>query len=140
MLIIRILTFLFAVLMVSQALLINNATKGFISRADKLEGKSVAESQLIINKGEVEICIENHSTLRPLIFFINGDAIVTPRGKSIKIEVKNGDIVEVSGAGLSDTAILKVTSASDNIVVPEPGKIIYVSNNLAMIDRIRLKQ
>jgi len=40
---------------------------------------------------------------------------------------------------LNDTAVLKVTAVSDSITVPEPGKLVYVKDNLVMIDRIRIK-
>ncbi|HOE57490.1 MAG TPA: hypothetical protein PLL98_02625 [Bacillota bacterium] len=138
-LITRLVAILFAVLIASQALLMNNTAKTFISRTDKYEGKAIAESQLFIKKGEIEIYIENYQTLRPLIFYVNGDSIVAPAARSIKLAVKNNDVIEVSGAGLPDTAILKITSVSNNIVVPEPGKLIYVNDNLEMIDRVRLR-
>jgi hypothetical protein len=55
------------------------------------------------------------------------------------LQVKNNDIIEVSGAGFNDTAALKVTAVSENMAVPELGKLVYVNKNLVMIDRVRLK-
>ena len=133
------LVLLFTVLIISQFLLMNETAKTFISRTDKLEGKSIADSQLFIKKGEIEISIENYSTLKPLVFYVNGDSVETPESKSIKLQVKDSDVIEVSGAEYNDTAILKVTALSGNITVPELGKLIYVNNNLVMVDRVRLK-
>lgn len=135
----KILILLFTLLIVSQALLINQAVKTFISRTDKLEGKSIDDSNQFIKKGEIDISIENYSTLEPLIFYVNGDIVNAPAGKSIKLQVKNSDVIEVSGKSFNDTAILKVTAVSDNITVPEPGKLIYVNKNLVMVDRVRIK-
>ncbi|MDD4503458.1 MAG: hypothetical protein PHS15_01360 [Clostridiaceae bacterium] len=135
----KMLVLLFALLIVSQALLMNQAAKTFISRTDKLEGKSISDTNLFIKKGEIEISIENYSTLTPLVFYVNGDSVNTPAGKSIKLQVKNNDVVEVSGVEFNDTAILKVTAVSDNIIVPELGKLIYVNKNLEMVDRVRIK-
>lgn len=131
--------FLFALLIVTQSLLINRTAKTFISRTDKLEGESITDSYVFIKKGELEISIENHSTLNPLIFYVNGDKVDDPIGKSIMLQVKNNDIIEVSGAGFNDTAALKVTAVSENMAVPELGKLVYVNKNLVMIDRVRLK-
>jgi hypothetical protein len=131
--------FLFALLIVTQSLLINRTAKTFISRTDKLEGESITDSYVFIKKGELEISIENHSTLNPLIFYVNGDKVDDPIGKSIMLQVKNNDIIEVSGAGFNDTAALKVTAVSENMAVPELGKLVYVNKNLVMVDRVRLK-
>lgn len=135
----RILILLFAIFLVSQVILMNQTLKTFISRTDKLEGKSIADSQLFIKKGEIEISVDNYSILRPLVFYVNGESIKTPDGKSIELQVKENDVLEVSGAECSDTLVLKVTGVSDDIMVPELGKLIYVNNNLVMIDRVRLK-
>lgn len=135
----RILIILIAVFMVSQVILMNQTLKTFISRTDKLEGQSIADSQLFIKKGEIEISVDNYSVLKPLVFYINGEKVSTPEGTTIKLQVKENDVIEVSGAGHGDTIVLKVTGTSEDIMVPELGKLIYVNNNLVMIDRIRLK-
>lgn len=130
---------LFVVFLAAQGILLNQTLKTFISRTDQLEGKSIADSQLFIRKGEIEISVDNYSVLRPLLFYINGESIATPEGNSIKLQVKENDVIEVSGEGLSDTVVLKVTAVSGDIMVPEPGKLIYVNDNLVMIDKVRLK-
>ncbi|KUO73657.1 MAG: hypothetical protein APF77_22830 [Clostridia bacterium BRH_c25] len=135
----RALVLLFAGLIASQVLLMNQTLKTFISRTDRLEGKSIADSQLFIRKGEIEITIENLSSMSPLVFYVNGESAGTSAGNSVWLQVKDNDVIEASGANYHDTVILKVTSVSDNITVPEPGKLIYVNNNLVLIDRVRLK-
>lgn len=133
------LVFFILALIISQLLLLNETAKTFISRTDRLEGKSIADSQLYIKKGEIEISIENNKTLKPLVFYVNGNRIKTQNGKSIKLQVKDNDVIEVSGAEYNDTAILKITALSGNITVPELGKLIYVNNNLVMVGRVKLK-
>mgnify|MGYP000003251480 FL=1 len=135
----KVLLLLFAALIISQALLLSQTIKNIISRIDKLEGKSIADSQLFIKRGELEISIENYSTLKPLVFYINGKSIDAPNGKSIRLQVKDSDVIEVGGGPLNDTAVLKITAVSDSITVPEPGKLVYVKDNLVMIDRVRIK-
>jgi len=135
----RILAVLFAIFLTAQIILLNQTLKTFISRTDKLEGRSIADSQLFIKKGELEISADNYSVLKPLVFYINGESVGTSEGKSIKLQVKENDVIEVGGAGYEDTMVLKVTGVSGDIIVPEPGKLIYVNNNLVMIDRVRLK-
>lgn len=136
----RILVLLFVMFVISQVSLMNQTLKTYISRTDKLEGRSIAESRLFIQKGEIEISADNLSSLKSLVFYINGVKAGQASGKSIKLQVKENDVVEVSGAGCSDTVVLKVTGGSGEIAVPELGKLIYVNDNLVMIDRVRLKQ
>ena len=135
----RILIVLIAVFIVSQATLLNQTLKTFISRTDRLEGQSIADSQLFIKKGEIAISVDNYSVLKPLVFYVNGEKVSTPEGTTIKLQVKENNVIEVSGAGIGDTVVLKVTGTSEDIMVPELGKLIYVNNNLVMIDRVRLK-
>jgi len=135
----RTLIAMFAVFLAAQVILMNQTLKTFISRTDQLEGRSIADSQLFIRKGEIEISADNYSVLKPLVFYINGESVITPEGKVIRLQVKENDVIEVSGAGIGDTIVLKVTAVSGDIMVPEPGKLVYVNNNLVMIDRVRLK-
>ena len=133
------LAILFAALIISQLMLMNQTVKTVISRTDKLEGKSIEDSQLFIKEGEIELSVENAASLRDLVFYINGDKVSGATGRSIKLTVKDSDVIEVSGAGYIDMVVLKVTAVSDNVVVPELGKLVYVNNNLVLIDRTRLK-
>lgn len=130
---------LLAALILTQVFLMNQTVKTIISRTDRLEGISIADSQLFIKKGEIEISIENYSVLKSLDFFVNGERVPATGSRSVKLHIKDGDVIEVSGAKFEDVAILKVTSVSDNITVPELGKLIYVNNNLVLVDRVRLK-
>lgn len=129
----------FLILLISQFLLMNNDIKTIMSRTDKLEGISIEESQLFIKKGEIEISIENDSYFKPLVFYINGEKAAVASGSSVRLPVKDNDIIEVSGAGSGDMSVLKITSISDNVIVPELGKLIYVRDNLVMIGRVKLQ-
>lgn len=135
----KVLVLLFSALLISQFLLMNQNIKTFISRTDKLEGISIEDSKLFIKKGELEITIDNRDNPMPLVFYINGEKAAAASGRSVKLPVKDNDIIEVSGAGNGDIAVLKVTAISDNVIVPELGKLIYVNNNLVMIDRVKLE-
>jgi hypothetical protein len=135
----KVLVLLFSALLVSQFLLMNNNIKTIMSRTDKLEGISIEDSQLFIKKGELEITIENDSYITPLVFYINGERAASASGRSVRLTVKDNDIIEVSGADSSDVAVLKITAISDNVIVPELGKLVYVNNNLVMIDRVKLQ-
>lgn len=135
----KVITLLLAALILCQVALLSQTAREAISRTDRLEGKSIVDSQLFIKKGEIEISIENSHTLKPLVFYLNGEKVPVPSGRAIKLVIKDGDVIEASGADFNDTAILKVTTVSDNIIVPELGKLVYVSGNLVMIDRVRLK-
>jgi hypothetical protein len=130
---------LLAALILTQVFLMNQTVKTVISRTDRLEGKSIADSQLFIKKGEIEITIEDYTALKALDFYVNGVSVPVHSGKSVILQVKDGDVIEVSGAEFNDMAILKVTSVSENVTVPELGKLIYVNNNLVLVDRVRLK-
>ncbi|MGE5632517.1 MAG: hypothetical protein ACM3TR_15700 [Caulobacteraceae bacterium] len=136
---VKLLILLFAMFMFIQFMFLNQTLKTFLSRTDKLEGKSVADSELLIKTGIVELTFENENNLKLLSFYVNGEKVPSPAGKTIKLEVKNNDIIEISGSDFNDIAILRITSASENITVPEPGKVVYVNGNLVLVGRVKLR-
>jgi hypothetical protein len=70
---------------------------------------------------------------------VNGEKVLSPSGKTIKLEVKDNDIVEISGSSFNDLAILRITSVTDNVTVPELGKVVYVNGNLVLVGRVKLR-
>jgi len=135
----KLLMLMLSLLLITQVVFLNQNTRTILSRIDRLEGSSVADSQLFIKRGEVELTIESHENTSGLVFYINGEEVPVRAGKSIKLTVKDNDVLEVSGADFSDIAVLRLSSVSDNVIVPEPGKIVYINGNLVLIDRVRLK-
>lgn len=128
-----------SLLLFTQLIFMNQSIRTFLSGTEKLEGKTVAESQLLIERGEIEFTIENYDSTGHLSFYINGEKEYVKSGKTVRLQVKDNDIVEISGSDLDDMAILRVASVSENMSVPEPGKIIYINGNLVLVDRVRLK-
>lgn len=135
----KLLIFMISLLIVTQVAILSPRIRLLLSRIDQLEGKSVTDSQLFIKRGEIEFTAENIDNVKHLNFYINGENIAVKNGKTVKLEAKNNDIIEISGSGFEEMAILRVTSVSDNVTVPEPGKVIYINNNLVLVDRVRIK-
>lgn len=131
--------FMMSLLIITQVAILNPNIRLLLSRIDRLEGKSVNDSQLFIKRGEIEFTAENIDNVKHLNFYVNGEKIAVKNGKTVKLEAKDNDIIEISGSGFEEMAILRVTSVSDNVTVPEPGKVIYINNNLVLVDRVRIK-
>lgn len=137
--IVSLLTLLLPILFLMQVILLNQDVKAFVSRTTKLEGKAIEESQLLINRGEIELSIENEDSLKGYHFYLNGEELPETGKKSIKLTVKANDIIEVGGIKTNKISRITVTSISNNISAPELGKSIIVHNNLVLIDRVKMK-
>ncbi len=137
--IIRLLYLMLPILFVMQVVLLNQEVSVFVSRTAKLEGKAIEESQLLISRGQVELSIENESSLSGCLFYLNGEALPETKAKTLKLTVKANDIIEASGIGSNKISRITVTGVSDNISVPELGKSIILHNNLVLIDRVKMK-
>lgn len=135
----KMLACLLTLMILTQLVSLNQSARTFLSRTDKLEGKSVEDSQLLVKKGEIEFTIENYESTRYLDFYINGEKATVKGDKTVRLPAKDNDIIEVCGSDFDDMAILRITSVSENIAVPEPGKVVYVNKNLVLVDRVRLK-
>ncbi|OGO78757.1 MAG: hypothetical protein A2Y23_13020 [Clostridiales bacterium GWB2_37_7] len=138
----RLAIFLFIVLYALQLFnfVLEQRSSGPLSYAlGKLEGVAIAESQTQINTGTIELSVMSKSDYSNIDIYLNGEFYQSFHQKSITLQVKNNDIIEVSGIKSEYPATIKITSITDNVISPKQDNIIKVSNNFKQVGRIRLK-
>jgi hypothetical protein len=133
---------LFALLYTTQLLnfVLEQRGTGPLSAAiGRHEGVAVADSQSQLNLGTLELTVTSNSDYSKLEIYINGEFYSTFKQKSVSLNVKNNDIIEVSGIKSEYTATIKVTSLSENITSPKLNSSIRVDKGFYKVGRIRLK-
>jgi|GEM_PF-759380 len=109
------------------------------SAVGELEGVSVADSQSQLNMGIVELSVVSYSDCRNIQIFINGEYMKNFDKKSVSLNVKKNDIIEVSGIFSEYPATIQITSVSDNIISPKLNSQVKVGKGFKQVGRIRLK-
>lgn len=109
------------------------------SAVGELEGIAVADSQSQLNMGVLELTVTSYSDSRDMKIYINGKYYKNFDQKSVSLNVKKNDIIEVSGIHSNYPATIKITSVSDNIISPKLNSQVKVDKGFKQIGRIRLK-
>lgn len=105
----------------------------------KLEGTAIADSQTQINLGTIELTVTGNSDYENIRVYINGEFYKSFEKKSIALTVKNNDIIEISGINSAGSAIVKITSMSENVISPKLNKTVHVTRGFVQTGRVRLK-
>ena len=135
----RILLFCMLALIVVQLLHNHSAVRGILNQVERLEGKSVFDSHPDIKTGLIELTGMDTNEENKLTIILNGvevgELVIDP----VEIEVKNSDIIEISGIGCKRTVRVKATKLSPNVLEPGLNKSIVIRNNLVKFASIKLK-
>lgn len=133
---------LFLMLYTSQLLNFVTTERGgsmLTSKIESLEGKAISDSQTNINVGTIELTIVSNSDFSNMHIYLNGEYYTSFYKKSIILNVKNNDIIEISGINSEYPAKIKISSISDNILGLKLNDIVNVNKNFVTAGRIRLK-
>ncbi len=133
---------LFLVLYVSQLLNFVITERGgslLSSKVESLEGKSISDNQTNINTGTIEFTVISNSEFSDIHIYLNGEYYTSFNKKSVILNVKNDDIIEISGIKSKYPAKIKISSISNNILGLKLNDIVKVNKNFVVAGRIRLK-
>lgn len=106
---------------------------------EKLEGKSISNSQTTINTGTIELSIVSSSDYSNIQIYVNGEYNSSFSKKSISLTVKNNDIIEISGIKNEYPAKIKITNVTENLLGMRTDETIIVSKGFTKLGRVRLK-
>jgi hypothetical protein len=70
---------------------------------------------------------------------INGDPKYSFKEKKLKINIKQGDLIEMDGTNYNQTLYVKVIDSSDNVIEPQKTAVIKVNGDIEVIGKVRLR-
>ncbi len=139
-LIIKMLIIIMSLLIIIQFIYMRQDIDINLNTIGNLEGKSLNDTQGYINRGTIELTLHNlpYSEKKPQIL-VNGEKIAVFENNSATINIKNNDIIEVSGVGIKDAFLVKLAYTSDNIMHPKANDSILIENKIVILGKAKLK-
>jgi len=130
-----IILFLVTILM-TQLLYLNKNFGVYLNNTYKLEGLRIEEYYNILNSGWliIESSDENQSEI-----LVNGRVIGNFENKSLKIFVKNNDVLEVNSTKDKRLLSFKIIMTSKNVEFPKVNYFITTDGNIEILGRVKLK-
>lgn len=128
----------FIILIAAQAALMNPSIRTFLTSDNEFEGTPLGVEEFLYNEGEIGLELLNAEKDPDLKVLVNGDVVDVFDTKDLSISVKEGDVVEIDGTGVSSDAEVSVVSKSNNISSECIGKSVKVQSNVKKIVKIKM--
>lgn len=130
----------FAIMLIAQAALANPNLWPSIAIGAQFEGKPLGIEEFLYDEAKIVIELLNNQSNPLLKVMVNGDEIAVFDRKTIEINVKAGDVIEIDGSEIQDKAEVKLMSESGNISEECLYKRIVLSpENTRELIRIKMK-
>lgn len=124
----------FIILVFAQAALTNPVVRLYLFH-DYLEGEPLGSEKTLYTACKMELSLIDRNYCSDLKILVNGDERDSFKERSVMLNVKEGDIVELYGSNLSGTARVGVTAASEKIA-GMLGKTVIVTDGITHVARI----
>lgn len=102
-------------LIVVQAAFLNSGLKTILSDGNRLEGKILKEEEYLFVPCKMELKLLNLENCPDLDVLVNGEKCDSFEGKTVLLELKEGDLVELDAGSVLVEAIVQVSAVSSNI-------------------------
>ena len=130
---------LFTVLIITQTALMSPNIRTFIPFNSELNGTSLGTEEFLFKKGEICLELQNIDSDYKLKVLINGEVKGTFLNKTLPLNVKDGDVIELDGSELYNIDEVKIISISDNITSDIFNKKFKIGSGIKKITTIQIK-
>ena len=127
-------------LIVFQAIMLNESARVFLSYTTRLEGETLEQGGLLSTSGRIIIRIENEELFPEALLLVNGEPVAAFDKREVEIQVRNNDLVEIDVSRIKDkTLYFSIVGISDNVIQPTIGMRVKARNKIQVISRVKLK-
>jgi hypothetical protein len=128
------------ILVVFQAIMLNDTVRVFLNYATRLEGGPLEDSAMLSSGGRVVLRLENDNTFPQAFILVNGEPVKALNDYEIELEVRNNDLIEIDATNVGDEYVyLTTVGVSDNVLQPSIGQRAKARKRIELFSRIRLK-
>lgn len=130
---------MFTILIITQTALMSPNIENYISVDNQYERTSLKAEEFLYKRGEVSLQLQNMDSDDKLKVLVNGEVIGAFINKTLTLNVKDGDVIELDASDISNLDEVKIISKSDNIVSEILNKKIKVLSGVKMLTIIQIK-
>lgn len=120
-----------------QLLMIDDNVRAFLSSTEKFEGINLNTN--LSDKAKITIEVVGENSARNSFILVDGEPVANFSSKSISIDVKPNQLLEIDGTKNDKELFFKITDVSDNVIEPQKTYIIRVNKNIEKIGIVKLK-
>jgi hypothetical protein len=128
----------FVLLLGVQAALLNPAIKSSITKQESIEGAPLGVEEYLYNFGTIEMELLDEDSIPALKILVNGEEKACFDTKNIRLDVIEGDIIEIDGSAVNDNVKVAISSVSTNINKEYVGKIFQIDGNVQNIVKVKI--
>ena len=130
---------IFVLLIAAQTALTSPSVASLLNINTEYEGEPLGKEVYLYKQGEIELGLAGGRTNGSLILMLNGENVATFDKGSVRIEVKNGDVIEIDGSNVEREETVKVLSCSSNLDKKLIVKSIKVKSEIKYFLKISLQ-
>ena len=130
---------MFTILIITQTALMSPNIENYISVDNQYERSSLGAEEFLYKRGEVSLQLQNMDSDDKLKVLINGEVIGAFVNKTLSLNVRDGDVIELDASDISTMDEVKIISKSDNIISDILNKEIKVLTGVKKLTIIQIK-
>lgn len=129
---------IFLVLIMVQAAIFIPSTKPAVIDNEALMGEPIGKEEFLYKEGAMVLTLVNFENYPALKVLVNGVEKASFLGKTVNINVLDGDVVELDGSGTNASSTVKVSSTSPNLDEKYKEKTFIVGREVMIIFKVRV--
>jgi hypothetical protein len=112
----------FLALIITQAAIFIPSIKLAVMEKDSMMGVPIGKEEYLYKEGNLELTLVDFENYPALKVLVNGDEKASFQGKTVSLEVLDGDVVELDGSGTNASTGVSASSVSENMDKNSLGK------------------
>lgn len=129
--------FVFLSLIIVQSAMMNPKLRAVFVRENSLEGKPLQTDEYLYKRGEIFISLKSEDTNKKIKVLLNGEKVAVFTSNIVKVNVKDGDVVEIDST-MADGAEVEIVSASSNIIGKYKGTGLKLNSEIKQLAKIQI--
>gem|GEM_PF-3018647 len=128
----------FTLLIIVQSLFAAPFTYSIITNGNTLEGTPLGDEEVLYEEGEIVFRQYRGQANGQLKILVNGDLAAEFANETIKLNVKEGDIIEIDSSDVTHVTEVGVASKSENISSECMGRIILKNPGVKKLMQVKM--
>lgn len=127
----------FLSLVIVQAAMMNPKLRAVFVNENSLEGNLLKDEEYLYKRGEIFISLKSENTNKKVKVLLNGEKVASFVSNVVKINVKDGDVVEIDSTMAGDAEV-EIISASSNIIDRYKGTKVKLDSEIKRLAKIQI--
>lgn len=130
----------FSILILAQTALMMKSSGNIFLVGENMEGTPLGVEEYLYEEGELVLSLVGDLSCSNLNILINGSCISAFGNQSVKLRVKNGDVIELDASAVDRSIQVKIVDITDNLSRELLNKSVILNSEIGILTKVRFKQ